>query len=104
MLQQHKLYLSAGVSFVAGLIPLGMQSALALPPPAEIPEEVLRTEIIIEARSPIDGKPLTAAEYAQLQAQLQQRRATPQLNAQVKQTILLLRLRQLIRTVVPFLP
>ena len=43
--------------------------AIALPPPDDLPEEILRTEIITEARSPIDGQPLTAAEYAQLQAQ-----------------------------------
>jgi len=38
--------------------------ATALPPPEDLPEEILRTEIITEARSPIDGQPLTAAEYA----------------------------------------
>lgn len=79
-------------------------AVLALPPPEETPEEVLRTEIITDARSPIDGKPLTAAEYAQLQAQLQARQAELPLNAKVKETILLLRLRKIIRTVLPFLP
>ena len=39
-----------------------------LPPPEDTHEEILRTEIITEARSPIDGELLTAAEYAQLQA------------------------------------
>lgn len=77
---------------------------LALPPAGETPEEVLRTEIITEARSPIDGKPLTAAEYAQLQAQLQDRKVTPPLNPKLKQNISLLRLRKVIRTVFPFLP
>lgn len=38
--------------------------AIALPPPEDVPEEILRTEIITEARSAIDGQPLTAAEYA----------------------------------------
>jgi hypothetical protein len=41
----------------------------ALPPPEDLPEEILRTEIITEARSPIDGQPITPAEYAQLQLQ-----------------------------------
>lgn len=77
---------------------------LALPSEGETPEEVLRTEIITEARSPIDGKPLTAAEYAQLQAQLQDRKVTPPLNPKLKQNISLLRLRKVIRTVFPFLP
>lgn len=79
-------------------------SVLALPPPEETPEEVLRTEIITEARSPIDGKPLTAAEYAELQAQLQAQRGEPQLAPKVRETIFLLRLRRAIRTILPFLP
>lgn len=79
-------------------------SVLALPPPEETPEEVLRTEIITEARSPIDGKPLTAAEYAELQAQLQAQQGEPQIAPKVRETIFLLRLRRAIRTILPFLP
>lgn len=96
-----RLSLSTSVGLV-----LGWQAAsvLALPPPEDIPEEVLRTEIITEARSPIDGKQLTAAEYADLQAQLQSRPVTPPLSPQVRETITLLRLRRLIRTLIPFLP
>ncbi len=70
----------------------------------ETPEEVLRTEIITEARSPIDGKALNAAEYAELQAQLQTRPNPPKLSPKVRETVFLLRLRQLIRTFAPFLP
>lgn len=95
---------STSVGIAIALFPTSLQVALALPPPEDIPEEVLRTEIILEARSPIDGKPLTAAEYAQLQAQLQTRPAPPQLNPQVRDTIFLLRLRKAILTVIPFLP
>lgn len=54
-----------------------VESAEALPPPEDIPEEILRTEIILEGRSPLDGKPLSAAEYAELEARLAQR-AYPQ--------------------------
>lgn len=98
----RKLGLGAGVGILLALtsrVPI-----LALPPPQDTPEEVLRTEIITEARSPIDGKPLTAGEYAQLQAQLQARSVTPPLNPKLKRNIFLLRLRRLIRTVAPFLP
>lgn len=77
---------------------------LSLPPPEDPPEEVLRTEIITEARSPVDGLPLTASEYAELQAQLQTRPSPPQLNPKVRQNIFLLRFRKLIRTFFPFLP
>jgi len=97
----RKLSFSAGVGIVIGLMPVRVQS---LPPPEDTPEEVLRTEIITEARSPVDGKPLTAAEYAQLQAQLQARPIAPQLSPKVREAILLLRLRRVIRTILPFLP
>jgi len=90
------LSLSLGLSFVIA------KPALSLPPPEDVPEEVLRTEIIIEARSPIDGKPLTAAEYAQLKAELSEPSTPPELNPKIRQLIFLLRLRQLFRTVTPF--
>ena len=92
------------VSILLGMTFVGATPALSLPPPEDVPEEVLRTEIITEARSPIDGKPLTAAEYAELQAQLQERPIAPQLNPKVEETIILLRLRRVIRTILPFLP
>lgn len=76
--------------------------AIGLPPPEDIPEEVLRTEIITEARSPIDGKPLTAAEYAQLRAQLEERSAPAEVSPNIQRLIFLLRLRQLLRTITPF--
>ncbi|BAS57568.1 hypothetical protein NIES2135_30660 [Leptolyngbya boryana NIES-2135] len=81
--------------------------ATALPPPEDLPEEVARTEIITEARSPIDNKRLTAAEYADLQAQLQQRppeNPRDQVSPELRRTIGLLRLRKFIRTVFPFIP
>ncbi|MCY6491744.1 hypothetical protein [Leptolyngbya sp. GGD] len=81
--------------------------ATALPPPEDLPEEVARTEIITEARSPIDNKRLTAAEYADLQAQLQQRppeNPRNQVSPGLRKTIGLLRLRKFIRTVFPFIP
>jgi hypothetical protein len=95
---------SATIGMAIVSIPLGYKPALALPPASDIPEEVLRTEIILEARSPVDGKPLTAAEYAELQAKLQTRPTPPKLNPQVRDTIFLLRLRRTLRTFFPFLP
>lgn len=70
----------------------------------EVPEEILRTEIIIAARSPIDGKAVSAAEYVELQAQIQTRPYPPKLSPKIRETVFLLRLRQLIRTFAPFLP
>lgn len=87
-----------------GFLGISIAPALALPPPEDQPEEIQRTEIITEARSPLDGKPLTAAEYAELQAQLQARRqTTATLNPGLRRLITLLRVRQGIRSVFPFL-
>ncbi|WP_445291735.1 hypothetical protein [Calothrix sp. 336/3] len=77
-------------------------AVLALSPTEETPEEILRTEIILEARSPIDGKPLTPAEYAELQAKLQQ--SPPiKLNSSLRQTVFLLQLRKTLFQFFPFL-
>ena len=73
-----------------------------LPPPEDIPEEILRTEIILEGRSPIDGKPLTASEYAELQAQIAKSPFPPELNSQVREIIFLLGIRKFIKSVTPF--
>ncbi|AFY42773.1 hypothetical protein [Nostoc sp. PCC 7107] len=77
-------------------------AVMALPPPEDIPEEILRTEIIIEARSPIDGKPVSAAEYVELQAQLQ-KVPPPELNTKLRQTVFLLRIRKTLLQLFPFL-
>ncbi|MBW4672584.1 MAG: hypothetical protein KME52_00590 [Desmonostoc geniculatum HA4340-LM1] len=77
-------------------------AVIALPPPEDTPEEILRTQIIIEARSPIDGKFLTAAEYAQLQEQLQVV-PPPKLDPKIRDQIFLLRLRKTLLQFFPFL-
>jgi hypothetical protein len=74
----------------------------SLPPPEDIPEEILRTEIITAARSPIDGKPLNAAEYAELQANLQIV-PPPKLDPKIRENIFLLRLRKGLMQIFPFL-
>ncbi len=102
--RQQFFIFGVGSSLIVGsTLFIPKQIALSLPPQTEIPEEVLRTEIITAANSPIDGKPLTAAEYAELQVQL--RDSPPlKLSPKVRETVFLLRLRQLIRTFAPFLP
>jgi hypothetical protein len=81
------------------------KSALALPPATDQPEEVLRTQIITAARSPIDGKPMSAVEYAQLQAEAEVAPPSPpQISAKVRKTVNLLKLRKFIKTFFPFVP
>lgn len=79
-------------------------SALALPPPDEIPEEVLRTEVITEARSPLDGNPISAADYAALQASLRDPNTEVIVDPDIADLIQLLRFRRVLKPILPFLP
>ena len=83
---------------IAFFLTLGNNSSRALPPPEDIPEEILRTEIILSGRSPIDGSTLQPGEYAELQAQLQESSFEPALSSDVRQIIFLLQIRKLIKT------
>ncbi len=74
----------------------------ALPPIEDTPEEILRTEVIIEARSPIDGKPLTAAEYAELQIMLEKGYLPPDVSPKFKDLVFLLRIRKMFKSIIPF--
>lgn len=81
---------------------LQASSCLALPPAEDLPEEILRTEIILEGRSPINGKPLSAAEYENLQQELTQNRFSPKVDPDLQQLIFLLQVRKFIKTIIPF--
>ncbi|OKH26114.1 hypothetical protein NIES593_03295 [Hydrococcus rivularis NIES-593] len=98
----YRKLLSFGIGVSLGLASTGMQASVALPPPEDIPEEVLRTEIIIEARSPLDGQPLSATEYAQLEAQIAKSSYPPQLSSQIQQLIFLLNIRKFFTILFPF--
>lgn len=76
--------------------------ALASPPPEDIPEEVLATEIIPEVRSPLDNQPLTPEEYTNLTNEQRESKYPPQLNSKLSHTIFLLKLLNLMRKVSPF--
>jgi hypothetical protein len=81
------------------------EAAMALPPLEDVPEEVLRSQIITAARSPIDGQPLTPAEYAQLQLALQTDAEPPaEVSPSVRRLINLLKLRKVLKTIFPFIP
>ncbi|MEM1251235.1 MAG: hypothetical protein AAGI69_02290 [Cyanobacteria bacterium P01_H01_bin.21] len=77
---------------------------MLLPPADDVPEEILRTEIIFEARSPLDGRPLSPAEYAQLQTELAASQTTLTLNSDIRYIIFLLQARRAFKPVIPFLP
>lgn len=78
--------------------------AIDLPPDTDIPEEVLRAEIITEARSPIDGKALSASEFAELVINTRQQIDNDNASAAIsdskfKEVLFLLRLRGFLRTI-----
>ncbi len=93
---------SISTSVVVWLVNDWRASGIALPDPSDTPEEILRTEIIIEARSPVDGKPLTAGEYAELLTQLQTS-PPPKLTPKIREQVFLLRIRKALLQVFPFL-
>ncbi|MFK8184660.1 MAG: hypothetical protein AB8B99_14920 [Phormidesmis sp.] len=70
----------------------------------EVPEEILRTEIITGARSPLTGEPLTAVEYAQLQAELAAPAGGNLVSQDIEYLIFLLQLRRAIKPIIPFIP
>lgn len=77
----------------------------ALPMEGEVPEELLRTEVTLEARSPFDGSPMTAREYAELQVELERSlQVEAEAPEKLRNLIGLLRLRKFIKTVLPFVP
>jgi hypothetical protein len=80
------------------------RAEVQLPPADDLPEEVLRTEIIFEARSPLDGSPMSPADYVVLQTELQAPPETISINSELRQLIFLLQLRGAIRPIVPLLP
>jgi hypothetical protein len=97
--------LAPNVSVLAQAVPSQIPSQ-AVPftvPPADQPEEVLRTEVILEARSPINGKPMTATEYVELQARLEaENQDEGFVPPQIRNIIRLLRIRKVLRAILPF--
>ncbi len=84
------------------LIPFNAVQVMALPRPDDLPEEYLRTQIIFEARSPLTGETLTAADYAELLTSLDQefkREENTNFAKPYREALFLLRLRKLIKSV-----
>jgi hypothetical protein len=95
-------YIFKSFSLIIFLILGGKLSPIvALPPPEDTPEEILRTEIITEGRSPLDGQPLSAAEYAELEAKLAERPYPPVIAAKLQNLLFLLRIRKFFTTITP---
>jgi hypothetical protein len=99
LIPYHNFLLTLGLSVKMTLLLIPV--VVALPPPEDTPEEILRTEIITQGRSPIDNQPLTAAEYIELQEDLAKSKYPPELNSQLRHKLFLIQILKLFRTIVP---
>jgi len=81
---------------------INLKIAVSLPQPDDIPEEILRTQIILEGRSSLNGEPLTPQEYAELERELAQAKYPPEIAAKLKHLIFLVRIRQMMMLLAPF--
>jgi hypothetical protein len=87
------------------LLASGPTIASGLPPATDQPEEILRTEVITNARSPLNNQPMTATQYAEQQTEITTlNQVPPKVSDKVRNTIALLKLRKFIKTVLPFIP
>ncbi len=87
--------------------PIFAETQSLTPVQEDPPEEVLRTEIYTDARSPIDGTQLSAAEYAELMEKLRSLDNIPPedlVSPKVREVIGLLKLRKFLRQFIPFIP
>ncbi len=70
----------------------------------DVPEEMLQTQVQIEAHSSVTGRTQVAEDYAQEQQELQvaATQVPPQLDPSIYRTVELLRLRKLFKSLLPF--
>ena len=96
------LYRRWSVIFLLLAMPTGPGLAQTVPSAEDVPEEVARLQPIEHARSPEDNRLLTPAEYALLQEELQKAQETRAVSPRLRQLILLLRVRKVLKTIIPF--
>lgn len=71
----------------------------------DLPEEVLRSEILLDGRSPLDGKRLTATQYAELQQEIEKaNEVEPQITLKIRRLVGMIKLRKFIKQILPIVP
>jgi hypothetical protein len=71
----------------------------------DLPEEALRSEILLDGRSPFDGKRLTATEYTELQQEIEQANAVePNVAPKIRRLVGLIKFRKFIKRILPIVP
>jgi hypothetical protein len=101
---QKKYRITACALLLCTQMPSSAVFAQNIPIAEDTPDEVLRTEIYTEARSPVDGKLMTAAEYLELKEDLTAMNIPPeaQVSPKVAEVIRLLKLRAFLKRILPF--
>jgi hypothetical protein len=76
----------------------------SLPPNEDVPEEVLQIQVIEQSNSQMDGGARSAQDYASEQKQLRVKAedVPARIAPEIKQTIDLLRIRKVIKSLLPF--
>ncbi len=111
---QNFTFMRRAIATVLGLqvatlsiLPSKILAETQAPLAEDTPEEVLRAEIYTDARSPIDGKQLSAAEYTELMEKLRSLDHIPPedlVSPKVREVIGLLKLRKFLKQFIPFIP
>ncbi len=71
----------------------------------KMPEQVSAPVLVLELRSPLDGRLLTATEYADLQAEIDRlNEVAPQVSPKIRRLVGLLKFRKFIKRVLPIVP
>jgi len=94
----------SGATLGGFVFTIGLASqAVALPPPEDVPEEVLREEVILQGRSPVDGRALSPVEYAELELELADfPEDSVAVNPEIQSLVFQLKLLRFLKDVVPF--
>ena len=90
---------------VVGLLLTGMENrrGFSLPSPRDIPEEMLRNEIITEGRSEVNGKILNSLEYSEIHENMLKSPYHYEVNSKLRHLVFLLKIRKMLKTFVPVL-
>ena len=82
-----------------------MASTYAAPKGENIPEKASSQGLALEFRSPLDGRLLTATEYAELKAEIDRlNEVPPQVSPKIRRLVGLLTFRKLIKQLLPIVP
>lgn len=102
-IQLWTIRLPAIVVILTSIMPTS--SAYATPESEKMPDLVLPPALVLDLRSPLDGRLLTATEYADLQAEIDRlNEVPPQVSPKIRRLVGLLKFRKFIKRVLPIVP